>query len=111
MSQPTLSQALQRVANRFAVRLPERLDQLEVDAGSLSARSPEEAFSKLERDLHDLAGTAPTLGYSALGAAARDAERRVGLVRLEDEPRRAERLDMIAASVQALRQSVAQQAD
>lgn len=108
MTQPTLSSALQRVAERFATRLEGRLDQLEAEAGALSARSAPEAFVNLERALHDIAGTAPTLGYSALGQAARNAEHHVGLVRLEDAPHSAERLALISVSVQALRESVGQ---
>ena len=106
MSQPTLSAALQRVAQRFAVRLPARLDELEAEASALSSESPAEEFTNLERALHDLAGTAPTLGYAELGQAARDAEHHVEKVRLEDGPRDAGRLESLAASVRALRETV-----
>lgn len=111
MTQPTLSEALQRVARRFAERLPDRLDRLEAEAGALSVESPQDKFVELERALHDIAGTAPTLGYYALGQAARDVERRVGDLRLLVEPRSVERLAMLAGAVQALRETTGQRAN
>lgn len=110
MSQPTLSAALQRVAQRFAVRLPDRLDQLEAEATALSMTSSSDEFTSLERALHDLAGTAPTLGFAELGEAARDAEHQVERVRLDDEPYTKERLESLTASVRALRRTVQQAA-
>ncbi len=109
MTHSTLSAALQRVAHRFAVRLPERLDRLEADAEALSSKSSKDEFFNVERALHDLAGTAATLGFAELGVAARDAERRVGDIRLEDERRSADQLAMIVGAVHAVRESIGSQ--
>lgn len=81
-----LSPALQRVAERFKSQLPKRLEALSDQAKSLTGLEAEETLIVMERALHDLAGTAPTLGFTDLGRIAREIERDVQQVRLQGCP-------------------------
>nr|WP_281421913.1 Hpt domain-containing protein [Stakelama flava] len=63
-----------RIAQRFAARLPERIDAIDAAIDTLSTGAASETPGDLERMLHDMAGTAPILGYEVLGTMARRGE-------------------------------------
>jgi len=64
---------LARVRDRFAARLPARIDESE-KAIDPEAADPIEAVIVAHRRLHEMCGVAPTLGFAETGTAARAAE-------------------------------------
>ncbi len=102
-----MAAALIPVAERFAAKLPQRLSRLEADSAELTAETLATALLALERDLHDIAGTAQLLGYPALGAAARYAERDAGRLRSQQATAGHERIAALQSAIRKLRASAA----
>lgn len=73
MSEELLSPAMQKVARRFAARLPSKIAEIrvamaDIRAGDISQLEPLRAI------LHDFAGASAPVGYAVLGDYARAAE-------------------------------------
>jgi HPt (histidine-containing phosphotransfer) domain-containing protein len=97
--------ALEATAARFSAKLPERLAGLEADCDALTAGTLETALPSIERQLHDLAGTARLLGYPALGSAARGAEQEIARLRSQQKPPTCEQIAVLQSAVRELRAS------
>ncbi|HEU0070514.1 MAG TPA: Hpt domain-containing protein [Alphaproteobacteria bacterium] len=63
---------LAEIRGRFAARIAERVARLREIEGGLA--HDDAARDEMHRTLHDIAGTAPSLGFEALGAEARRVE-------------------------------------
>lgn len=97
--------ALEGTAARFSAKLPERLAGLETDCAALTAETLKTALPAIERQLHDLAGTARLLGYPALGSAAREAEREIARLRSQQEPPTCAQIAALQSAIRDLRTS------
>lgn len=72
-----ITAAVEAVRTRFLARFDDRLAELESLAAAAAA-GDEDARVALQRGLHTIAGTAPTLGLHDLGAQARELEETIG---------------------------------
>lgn len=72
-----ITAAVEAVRTRFLASFDDRLAELESLAAAACA-GDEDARVALQRGLHTVAGTAPTLGLHDLGAAVRALEEAVG---------------------------------
>ncbi|PEQ10492.1 hypothetical protein B2G71_21940 [Novosphingobium sp. PC22D] len=97
------SPALARIAERFSARLPARLDEMDTAAAAVAAGNETGALAELERILHDLAGTAPVLGYDELGALARSGEDMVVCIRVSATRPADESIEKLRAHLRRLR--------
>lgn len=105
------SPALARIAERFAARLPERLDAIDAAAAAIDTAAAPDALGDLERLLHDIAGTAPVLGYAGLGAQARATEDLVVALRTGTGRPGVDTVEALFTQVQALRTAAHLQGD
>ncbi|MCW2307721.1 Hpt domain-containing protein [Rhodobium gokarnense] len=106
MAQSPIGPALERIAARFAARLPSRLEQLEAHANALSQETYAPEMEALLVALHELAGTAPPLGYKDLGARAREAEIRLLEIKAMSGPPTDQDLAALRSMALALRETV-----
>jgi HPt (histidine-containing phosphotransfer) domain-containing protein len=79
MTDPTadeFTKHLARVRERFAAKLPGKLDDSFAALGALGTGGPDsiETVIVAHRRLHEICGIAPTLGFPATGTSARAAE-------------------------------------
>lgn len=67
---------LAKIRDRFVVALPSKIEESEAAMAAVSGDGPAsvEAVALTYRRLHALAGTGPTIGFTATGQAAREAE-------------------------------------
>lgn len=73
MERDEFNERLDRLRVRFAAALPQRIDD-SVAALPLTSADAVETLIVVHRKLHELCGMAPTIGFSAVGQAARAAE-------------------------------------
>ncbi len=69
------SERLSAVRQRFVAKLDGRLVDLEAAVPRLSEPGSIEALTRAHRHAHDLCGVGPTMGFVAIGSAARTVER------------------------------------
>ena len=65
---------LAAVRQRFVAKLDARLQELEAIVPELSSADSAEALARAHRRAHDLCGASPTMGFAAIGKAARTVE-------------------------------------
>lgn len=97
------SAALQRIAARFAERLPERLDGIDRLIALWCSDSSTSQLDEIITTCHDLAGTAPTLGYPDLGVAAQQLEALALDVRRQAAGSSEENISILTGGIRALR--------
>ena len=77
MSSERFSEHFAEVRTRFAAKLDGRLQEIDALIPALAGTGTDvnEATANAHRRIHDLCGLSPTVGYPAVGAAARGVER------------------------------------
>jgi HPt (histidine-containing phosphotransfer) domain-containing protein len=70
------AQRLARIRRRFAAALPEKLDDSFAALPKLAGANADsiETLAVTHRKLHEICGIAPSIGFDAIGTAARAAE-------------------------------------
>jgi len=76
MTADLFADRLAKIRDRFVAALPNKIDESEAAMAAVSGDGPAsvEAVALTYRRLHGLAGTGPTIGFTATGQAAREAE-------------------------------------
>ncbi len=77
MKQDRFTERFAEVRSRFVAKLGGRIEELDAAIPSLAGEGPGviEAVASAHRRMHDLCGLSPTVGYPAVGRAARNVEK------------------------------------
>jgi chemotaxis protein histidine kinase CheA len=76
MTADIFAERLAKIRDRFVAALPSKIDESDAALPLVAGDGPAnvEAVAETYRRLHGIAGTGPTIGFAATGAAAREAE-------------------------------------
>ena len=76
MAVDQFAERLAKIRTRFAANLPGKLDSIDDALPQISGEGPAvvEALTTAHRSVHELCGTAPTVGFIVTGQAARSVE-------------------------------------
>ena len=75
MTNDALEAALAEIRRQYGAQLAAKLELIETLAGALEQQTATlENLRQLQREVHTLAGSAPTFGYAQVGAAAARAD-------------------------------------
>ena len=74
MTSDLFAERFAAVRERFAAKLDSRIDEIEATVRALGREGSQETLAHAHRRAHDLCGVGPTMGFVAIGKAARAIE-------------------------------------
>ena len=107
-STPGLQEKLRLLAESYAAKLPDKIDQIDQMWGQLQAEWNEEALQTLYRTVHSLASSGKTFGFAEISMVTHDLEGILkGIMKLKT-PASEQQCAQIQKKIEELRQAAAQ---